>query len=645
MEHECSVIALAGTPKAGKTTIFNGLTGMCRYTGSWWGDRGTPGRGTYTYCGQTYMLLDMPGAYSLPPAPFPDSGSRENRDSFLGSQQPDVIAVVADATRLELGLHLLKQVLGMDTGTRDADNIPVILCVNFCDEALRTGLVIDYNLLEDVLQIPVIPCCARRRSHLDDIKAAIHYAAKPGNRKAFCYDCLDFSPKKLAAECICASSDTDGARRVLLDLLLTGPVTGKIILLFLLAGVLHLTMIAAGFPSQLLWEALSRLELSLDRAMTYLGAAPWLTGCLVHGGFSALSWTAAIMLPPLAVFLFFFTLLEDLGFLPRASMGMDPVFGKCGACGGQCVTMALGLGCNAAGVACCRSIQSPKERTIAVLTNSMIPCCGRFPVFIMLIPLFFAAGPVDSLTGSLSCALLFSILLLAAVYLSMGISWLLSKTLLKGLPSAFTLELPPYRKMHITRSALRSLLNRTMVFTGRAVRAAVPAGIIVWFLANLFYTGPSAGLVSFHRPAADVPSLLNAFTGMLNPAAVLLGMDGAILAAFILSFPAGELFLPILIMAYLEGGPLGGILGGSLDAGGSAFSLYQLLVSQGWTWITAICTLVFTFLHWPCLTTCQAVARETDSLKWAGTAICIATIPGILICMGIALYGHMVLGI
>ena len=156
----------------------------------------------------------------------------------------------------------------MDTGTRDADNIPVILCVNFCDEALRTGLVIDYNLLEDVLQIPVIPCCARRRSHLDDIKAAIHYAAKPGNRKAFCYDCLDFSPKKLAAECICASSDTDGARRVLLDLLLTGPVTGKIILLFLLAGVLHLTMIAAGFPSRLLWEALSRLELSLDRAMT-----------------------------------------------------------------------------------------------------------------------------------------------------------------------------------------------------------------------------------------------------------------------------------------------------------------------------------------------------------------------------------------
>ena len=164
MEHECSVIALAGTPKAGKTTIFNGLTGMCRYTGSWWGDRGTPGRGTYTYCGQTYMLLDMPGAYSLPPAPFPDSGSRENRDSFLGSQQPDVIAVVADATRLELGLHLLKQVLGMDTGTRDADNIPVILCVNFCDEALRTGLVIDYNLLEDVLLIPVMPCCARRRS-------------------------------------------------------------------------------------------------------------------------------------------------------------------------------------------------------------------------------------------------------------------------------------------------------------------------------------------------------------------------------------------------------------------------------------------------------------------------------------------------
>lgn len=505
--------------------------------------------------------------------------------------------------------------------------------------------MIDYNLLEDVLQIPVIPCCARDQSHLDDVKAAIHYAAKPGNRKAFCYDCLDFSPKKLTAECISVTSEADGARRVLLDLILTGPVTGKIILLLLLAGVLHLTMLAGGVPSLLLWNALSRLELYLDSAMAYLGAAPWLTGCLIHGGFRALSWTTAIMLPPLAVFLFFFTLLEDLGFLPRASMGMDPIFEKCGACGGQCVTMALGLGCNAAGVACCRSIQSPRERIIAVLTNSMIPCCGRFPVFIMLIPLFFAAGPVDSLTGSLSCALLFSILLLAAVYLSLGISWLLSKTLLKGLPSALALELSPYRKMHITRSALRSLLNRTMVFAGRAVRAAVPAGIIIWFLANLFYTGPSSGFVSFHRPAAGVPSLLAAFTGLLHPAAVLLGMDGAILAAFVLSFPAGELFLPILIMAYLEGGPLGGMLGGSLAAGGNGFSLYQLLASQGWTWITAICTLVFTFLHWPCLTTCQAIARETKSWKWAGVAVCIATVPGILICAGIALYGHMVLGI
>ena len=645
MENEYSVIALAGTPKSGKTTIFNGLTGMCRYTGGWWGDGGAPGSGTYRYCGQAYMLLDMPGAYSLSSAPFPDSGSRESNDSLLQSRQPDVIAVVADATRLELGLHLLKQVLGMDSGTRNTGSIPVILCVNFCDEALRTGLVIDYNLLEDVLQIPVIPCCARDQSHLDDVKAAIHYAAKPGNRKAFCYDCLDFSPKKLTAECISVTSEADGARRVLLDLILTGPVTGKIILLLLLAGVLHLTMLAGGVPSLLLWNALSRLELYLDSAMAYLGAAPWLTGCLIHGGFRALSWTTAIMLPPLAVFLFFFTLLEDLGFLPRASMGMDPIFEKCGACGGQCVTMALGLGCNAAGVACCRSIQSPRERIIAVLTNSMIPCCGRFPVFIMLIPLFFAVGPVDSLTGSLSCALLFSILLLAAVYLSLGISWLLSKTLLKGLPSAFALELSPYRKMHITRSALRSLLNRTMVFAGRAVRAAVPAGIIIWLLANLFYTGPSSGFVSFHRPAAGVPSLLAAFTGLLHPAAVLLGMDGAILAAFVLSFPAGELFLPILIMAYLEGGPLGGMLGGSLAAGGNGFSLYQLLTSQGWTWITAICTLVFTFLHWPCLTTCQAIARETKSWKWAGAAVCIATVPGILICMGIALYGHTVLGI
>lgn len=631
MENGCSVIALAGTPKAGKSTIFNGLTGMCRHTGNWWGDDGSPGRGTYRYSGLTYLLLDLPGLYSLPPAPFSSSRTETAGTAPVFPSRPDVIAVVADATRLEMGLSLLKQVLDMDTGRSGC--IPVVFCVNFCDEAQRTGLEIDYGLLEDVLQIPVIPCCAREETHLDDIKAAVHYAARPSNRKAFCYDCLDFSPGKLARECTRVTSHMPRARRVILDALLTGPVAGKVILLFLLALILRLTMTAADLPARLLLDGLSGAELYLDRFMCYIGAAPWLTGSLVHGGFSALAWTTAIMLPPLAVFLFCFTLLEDLGFLPRVSCGMDPVLAKCGSCGGQCITMALGLGCNAAGVSCCRSICSPRERLVAMLTNSMIPCCGRFPVFLVLIPLFFAAGPVDSFWGSMSCSLFFAALLLAAVCLAMGISRLLSGTLLKGIPSAVTLELPPYRKMRLTRCALRSLINRTMVFTGRAVRAAVPAGILIWFLANVCYTGPDRGFLGFVSHQAGTRSLLASFTGLLDPAAGVLGMDGSILASFILSFPAGELFLPILIMIYLENG--------SIDVISSTIPLYQLLAAHGWTWVTALTTLVFTCFHWPCLTACRAVAKEAKGWRWVVAAVCISTVPGVLLCMGIELCSRM----
>lgn len=604
MENGYSVIVLAGTPRAGKSTLFNRLTGMRRHAGSWRKDEKKPEKGTFRYSGATYLLYDLPGS------------------SLAFPSRPDIITVVADATRLEPGLHLLKQILSMDTG--HSGNIPVVLCVNFHDEATRTGLAIDYSLLEDVLQIPVIPCCAGNAGCLDDLKAAVHYAAKPENRRLLC--CIpDFSPKRLAHECISASSPVHSARRVILDSLLTGPVAGRLIPLFILAAVLRLAMAAAGSPVLLLWNLLYRAAICLKGIMTYLEAPPWLTGCLVQGGFHALSWTIAVMLPPLAVFLFCFTLLEDLGFLPRASCAMDPVFSKCGSCGGHCVSMALGLGCSAAGAVCCRSIRSPRERLTAVLTSSILPCSGRFPVFIVLIPLFFAAGPMDSFTGSLSCSLFFALLLLAAVFVTMGTSRLLSGTLLKRFPSAPALELPPYRKIRLSSCALRSFWDRTMVFTLRAAAASFCAGILIWFL---------------NRPAAGAPSLLDSFTRLLDPAAGLLGMDGVILAAFILSFPAGELFLPILLTAYLGNGSPD-IASCFPDMVNGAFPLYQLLASHGWTWITALCTLVFTLFHWPCLTACRAVAREAGGWKWTAAAVLTSTLTGTLLCMGIALLSRI----
>ena len=633
MENGCSVIALTGSPKAGKSTIFNGLTGKCRYTGGWWGDDGTPGRGTYRYCDTTYLLMDLPGIYSLPREAFP-APYRKQTPVPLFPVRPDVIAVVADATRLEMGLHLLKQVV--KRAAQEETNTPIVLCVNFCDEALRQGILIDFNLLEDVLQIPVIPCCARKQRHLDDIKTAIHYAAKPSNSQMFSYDCLDFSPKNLTRECITVISAASGARRVIADHLLTSPVLGKVILLLALAAVLRLTMAASGLPSRILWDALARLENRLDMIMTYLGTAPWVTGSLIHGGFRAMSWAVAVMFPPLTVFFFCFTLLEDLGFLPRAACVMDPVLEKCSSCGGHCLSMALGLGCNAAGVACCRAIRSPRERMAAVLTSSMVPCCGRLPIFIALIPLFFASAPVDSVAGSLACALFFAILLLSAVYMALGISWLLSRTALKGLPSAFVLEMPPYRKPRITASALRSLLNRTLVMVARAVKASVPAGILIWFLANVIYTGSDGFALAFASQGVNGPSLLSFFTGVLDPAARLLGMDGIILAAFILGFPASELVLPLLIMIYMQGD--------SLVSMTSGLPLHQLLTSNGWTWTTAMCTLVFALFHWPCLTTCKAIAREARGWKWAAAAVCISTRPGSALCMGISFLTHLLAG-
>lgn len=641
MKNDCRIVAVVGNPKAGKSTVFNGLTGLCRHTGSWWGDDGRVWKGQYLYCGDKYMVVDWPGMYSLDQ--YQDEGevvscgrfrcTVQRTDAAKASAKPDVIVVVADATRLELGLHLLKQVVKRENGRQMCT--PVVFCVNFWDEALYKGMEIDVELMEDVLQIPVVPCCAKRQTHLDDLKAAVHYAEKRGNNKKFRYDCLDFSPKRLAGECISAEPGY-GVRRVIADSILTSPVAGKFILLIFLAGALRLAMAAAGLPSQLIWDTLARAETWLDTGLGNLGVPPWLSGCLAGGGFRALAWTVAVMLPPLAVFLFCFTLLEDWGILPRASCNMDSVFERCGGCGGQCLTMALGLGCNAAGVACCKSIRSPRERLVAVLTNSMIPCCGRLPVFTALIPLFFAAGPSGSILGSLSCALFFAVLLLSAVYLSMGVSWLLSRTLLKGRPSAFTLELPPYRKLRLGSTLLRSLIDRTLVLVERAVKAAVPAGMIVWILANVAYTGPGNGFFSLALPGMAGTSLLTAMAGALEPAAALLGLDGVILTAFILAFPANELFLPILAMAYLHDG--------NLAAMGGNFPMYQVLTAHGWTWATALCTLIFAVFHWPCLTTCRAVAREARGWKWTAAAVCISTLPGIILCMGITFLGHMTAG-
>lgn len=633
-------VALAGNPNVGKSTIFNGLTGMHQHTANWAGVTVSAAEGSYSYMEQEYRLIDLPGIYSL------SCHSDEERvsESFLSSGKAQVIAVVCDATCLERGLRLLKQILGLET-VKD-QGVPLVLCVNLCDEASCRGISIDFALLEDVLQIPVVPCCAHKAASLDDVKAAIASAAK----RTFSYDCLDYSPKKLAAETAVYSRGHFRPLETRLDRIFTGPVTGVCVLLLLLFFLFWLTMAGANYPSQLLWDALFGLEKHLAAGLVTLAAPEWLISCLVYGVYRVLAWVISVMLPPMAIFFPLFTLLEDLGYLPRAAFLMDRGFARCRSCGKQCLTMAMGLGCNAAGVTGCRIMDSPRERLIGILTNAFIPCNGRFPTLFTLITLFFAAGAAKTAASSVTSALCLTAAILTAVFSTLFFSWLLSVTVLKGIPSSFTLELPPYRRPQIRKVLVRSVLDRTLCVLGRAAAVAAPAGLVIWLMANVCWMGPHAGWFALRSSAAEAaaagetlaaavpaltaagqeavssaPSLLSLIAGFLEPLGQLMGLDGIILTAFLLGFPANEIVLPIILMAYLQTGTLTDM--------SDLTALKTILVSHGWTWQTALSMIVFSLFHWPCSTTVLTIKKETGSLKWTALSILLPTAWGVLLCI------------
>lgn len=600
MEKRQNIIALAGNPNVGKSTIFNGLTGLKQHTGNWPGKTVASARGEFQVNDSTYMLVDLPGTYSL----SAHSEEEEIARDFICSGEAQMTIVVCDATCPERGLHLLKQILELeyikDTG------IPVMLCINLCDEAGKKGIEIDFQLLRDVLQLPVLSCCARCPGEIARLRTAIH----DNFNQTFCYSCLDFSPKRLAEEAVHYTKKDYRKREETIDRIVTGRITGGLIMALLLLAIFWLTMTGANYPADLLWKGFFLLEQRLADGMAFLGISPVLIDVLVYGIYRVLAWVVAVMLPPMAIFFPLFTLLEDLGYLPRVAFNMDRCFHRCRACGKQCLTMAMGLGCNAAGVIGCRIIDSPRERMIAILTNTMIPCNGRLPTLFTLITLFFIAGIHNSAAASLLSALLLTGVILLGVLGTLGTSWLLSHTLLRGVPSSFTLELPPYRRPQISKVIVRSIFDRTLFVLGRAVAIAAPAGLIIWLLANISLGGQS---------------LLLYLTGFFDPLGRLMGLDGVILAAFILGFPANEIVIPIILMTYLQTGRL-------VDMNDSS-ALITLLTSHGWTWQTAVSMLIFCLFHWPCSTTCLTIKKETRSWKWTAVAFLLPTLLGISLCI------------
>ena len=611
-------IALVGNPNVGKSTIFNALTGLRQKTANWAGVTVSSASGAFSLKGIRFTADDLPGIYSLNVRSAEEAVTRE----ALLTKPYDYLLFICDATCIERGLALLAQAAELIGGREAAfsseeeaalsPEFPAgsprapqfLLCVNLCDEAERKGISIDFSGLEEELGIPVIPASARKKHGLDLLLARLSQledASGASAEKAPKF----FIPGELAARRVRYSNQNYRKREERLDRFLTGRITGGLTMLLLLTAVFWLTMTGANYPSALLYDWLFSFEEILSRTAETLHAPWWLSGVLIDGVYRVTAWIVSVMLPPMAIFFPLFTLLEDSGYLPRVAFNMDSAFKKCRACGKQCLTMAMGLGCNAAGVTGCRIIDSPRERLIAILTNSLVPCNGRFPLLTAMISLFMARR-----AGSLFSALLLTGFILLSFGMSFFASWLLSHTVLKGVPSFFTLELPPYRRPQAGKVLVRSLLDRTIFVLGRAVTAAAPAGLLIWLLANITIGGTS---------------LLSLLAGFLDPTGRLLGLDGVILMAFLLGFPANEIVLPIILMAYLETGTL-------VSMEDSA-SLYSLLTAHGWTVKTAVCMAVFSLFHWPCATTCLTIKKETGSLKWTAVSILLPAAAGCILCM------------
>lgn len=568
-------VAFAGNPNVGKSTLFNALTGLHQHTGNWPGKTVGIATGKRVRGNTEYTFVDLPGTYSL------DGKSEDEQVAaeYLSAGYADCTVVVCDGSCLERSLILALQILQRQDR--------VIVCINLMDEAKRHGITIDTTLLAAYLDAPVVRTSAGRGEGLDDLLDAVDSAVSRKQMPVW-------KDPVAAAESItarCVQRKPESSFRQGWEKLLVSRRFGVPLMLILLFLIIWITVWGANYPSGLLERFFGWFY---DILAKWLSGVPWwLKGIVVDGLYATSARVIAVMLPPMAIFFPLFTILEDVGYLPRMAFLLDPCMARCGGCGKQALTLCMGLGCNAVGVMGCRIIESPRERLAAILTNAMVPCNGRFPTLILLGSLFFpqAGG-----------ALVVAACVALGVTGALATSGVLTKTALRSASSSFLMEMPPFRRPRLSKILIRSLLDRTLHIAVRALKVAAPAGVALWIISN---TGVGGVL-----------------TKNLDPVGLLLGMNGVILLGFILSMPANELLIPVILMAITGAGSLQ-----------QAAGLGTQILLDSMTRQMAVCTMVFTLFHWPCATTLMTVYRETGSMKKTAAALLLPTAVGCTLCL------------